>query len=358
MYILKNKISNVKRFLIKNSDIIIINANKEILLNNRILNIDNLISASFLNTEIDIFLLLNLKNKKLMCDRNLKKLHQFKKNTLIYNEIVYQNQNNKLTSIDTQFNADGSIVYNWVILDILKNKIIKNLNLRDNILGFFYTYKDTIIYRTNNENDKISAFDYVNNKILWQLDLSKLGTFQDYQKEQQSYKVEKFIGIYQNELLVACNRQKLLSIDIQTGKLLQTWDDIPADKMQLDKQAGKLIGLSDFIYAEVDLSSRKILVKNIKTNIEKAGLRAFKGGRDMPFTGTHIFYTAYGRDKKTDYLFDAVIAFNRHTYKIDWMYRIDASVGTNSPKIAGNKLYQLDLDGNLYIFEKEENEAI
>jgi len=248
-------------------------------------------------------------------------------------------------------------------LILKKDDLFSDILLRNNKT---HTIKNELIVMKSyihnelifNANGYISSYHIPTAQPLWQFDLSQLGTFQDYNNEKQAYKVEKFIGIHNNELLVACSGGKILSIDVQTGKLLQTWDNIPAGYMQLDKQSGKLIGLSDYLYAEVDLNTKKTLIKNIKNNIEEAGLRAFKGGRDMPFTGTHIFYTAYGHDTKTDYLFDAVIALNRNTHKIDWLYIVDASVGTNAPKLAGNKLYQLDLDGNLYIFEKEENETI
>ena len=73
-------------------------------------------------------------------------------------------------------------------------------------------------------------------------------------------------------------------------------------------------------------------------------------------TESHIYYTimTFPPQGYKGFSYDSVIALNRDTFKIDWHYAFEETgLGTNSPKIAGDKLYQLDLNQTLHIFEKE-----
>ncbi|WP_170861917.1 hypothetical protein [Maribacter aquivivus] len=52
---------------------------------------------------------------------------------------------------------------------------------------------------------------------------------------------------------------------------------------------------------------------------------------------------------------------NKQTHTIDWKHQFaenEALKSTDIPQYANEKLYQLDWDNTLHIFEREENETV
>jgi len=370
MYKITEKIENIRRFDVKYDNLILIKKNK-VFFNNNLLD-DKIISAGFIDIKNNFLLLLNYQNKKVITDNKLSQINEFNKKDIIYNDIFYRELNNKLASLNTKFNIDGSTEFNWVILNILNGKIIKDLKIKKDILGFYYINKNETIYRTNNSNKLITSFDFFNNEILWQFDLSQLGTFYSEQSQQQeAYKVEKFIGIHQDRLYVALNGGMLLEIDIATGELTHQWQNIMTtdrgfsypvepNTFTMDKQLGKLVSFytSDFI--TIDLSNKKVNITPLDEELNKFDGMTFRPTPDnYAIDATHIYTIVTLNAPEEDFIKQSIVAFNKQTKKIDWHYTDNQfSVDGSSPKIAGNKLYQKVNVSNLYIFEKTSNESI
>lgn len=203
---------------------------------------------------------------------------------------------------------------------------------------------------------------------LWQFDLNQLETFTNKNNEELNYKIIKILGIWQEELFVACNNGLMLSLDRSTGKEKCRWQyikDYEFDSEIKNKipraesfvfDGDTLIGALNTFYFKIDLKSSEIIAINISQELQKFHIFHIKTVIDNPVTDKHIYLTAMMRQKDNDtkFSYDCLIALNKKTLKIDWQYKFEnAGLGTNIPKISENKLYQLDLDGNLHIFEKE-----
>jgi len=233
----------------------------------------------------------------------------------------------------------------------------ERINLRSVISNYFIF--------TNKHKNIIFTIDLDHpEKPLWQFDLSQLGTFQDYHNEQQSYKVEKILGIHNEHLYVALNGSLLLELDIATGKITHKWhhlpekykeypdDDFSARLFDLDKANNALVCLSGRRYDSIDLQTKEYNSVYIGEELKKYDIVSIRHQGD--FTNEHI--SAVAHLKNDTWFQDGIVMFNRKTNKIDFFYKDETfTTGTATPKLADNKLYQLDLDGNLYIFEKGEN---
>jgi len=206
---------------------------------------------------------------------------------------------------------------------------------------------------------------------LWQFDLNQLGTFTNRNGEQEAYKVIKILGIWQEELFIACNNGLILAIDSNTGIEKRKWqhikdyyfDDEITDKIPRAESfvfdGDTLIGALNTYYFKIDLKTSEISALNISQELQKFNIFHIKTVNDNPVTDTHIFLTAMMRKKDNDpkWSYDCLIALNKKTLKIDWHYSFEeAGLGTNIPKLAGNKLYQLDNNNTLHIFEKTNND--
>jgi len=222
-------------------------------------------------------------------------------------------------------------------------------------------------YIFTNDINKISSYHIPTTQPLWQFDLSRLGTFQNYNNEKQAYKVEKILGVHNEHLYVAINGSVLLELDIATGKITHKWhhlpekykeypdDDFSARLFDLDQANNALVCLSGRRYDSIDLQTKEYNSVYIGKELKKYDIVSVRHQGD--FTNEHI--SAVAHLKNDTWFQDGIVMFNRKTNKIDFFYKDETfTTGTATPKLAGNKLYQLDLDGNLYIFEKEENEAI
>lgn len=201
--------------------------------------------------------------------------------------------------------------------------------------------------------ERLMSMNLSSNKVEWELKLNAL----------------KVVGLYQNQLYIACTNHRLMSIDINTGKIVLEWKELkgfeagqeykdvlpePSDFV-LDKVSGKLIGVFSKFYLEIDLESGEINYEDVREELQQYRINSFRRMGDNPFTNDHLFVTAHAElEERPNVDLDCVLALNRNTKKVDWVHVFkDTGLGTNVPQITDTHLYQLDAEGNLHIFEKE-----
>lgn len=259
----------------------------------------------------------------------------------------------------------------------LSNQSIMYLNTNDNFIHFIIDYEDIKTNFKQNgyhidsryfvvENSIFSAFTFPEAEPLWQFMLSSLS-----KKDEKEYEVEKFIGVWKGQLLVTCKNQTVLSIDVNTGKLIKQWlafppiemdeyklDAIPYSLvMQLDEKKGKAIGFNFFAYWEINLTTLTIKSESLADTLKDNDLFGIKNLSGFTQDKTHYYVTAESSFKTNlERRLDNLIAINKKTLKIDWVHQFgeNEALGVNIPQYSNNKLYQLDWDNNLHIFEKEE----
>lgn len=206
---------------------------------------------------------------------------------------------------------------------------------------------------------------------LWQYPLKNLGTYVNYRSDVNEYVVEKFLGLWKNELIVSCSNSLILSLDIIKGKEIRRWQKLEGyypdikgvanllprtQNFVFDEESQKLLAIHIRSLVTIDLNSGEIEIADLEPTLTSAiSYRCvFNNHTSYGLSATHIFTTVHLSDDQSQFSYDALVAINRRTLKIDWIYQFDKDgVGTNAPVCNNEKLYQLTLNHNLYIFQQK-----
>ena len=243
----------------------------------------------------------------------------------------------------------------------------KGKDIKVNIKANYYDFGNVCI--VSDTSSIITAYTLPEATPLWEFDLSELGSYFDtFSREEKEYEVAKFLGVWDNQLLVALREHIILSLDIQTGKIVQKWQNIEGlfyDDMTKDliPQAssfvlykGKLIGALHKFYFEIDLSNSTIHFTDLSSTMEENGILYIYPINDNPIDFPNIYLTAKMKEqpKKPQWSYDCLFCLDIESKEIKWKYTFeDSSLGVKIPQYSNGKLYQLDNDNTLHIFEKE-----
>ncbi len=230
---------------------------------------------------------------------------------------------------------------------------------------------------TNQSNDSV----YCNNKdtgaLFWHFDVTEPGRYREWYPEGPEHpgEVRKFIGVWEGMLLVALSGYTIVALDVETGRVLHKWRDIPGfepgwmpsaipkpERMVLDAAGGKLVALWSRYFWEIDLRSGDIQMHDLSADFgtpRDLVQYLVQGGLNPALLGDkHLIAFAERYHSARDGSDAEIIAFNRQTRQIDWRHTFPLGAGVqfgvNDPAIAGNRLYALDISGTLHIFERTE----
>lgn len=242
-----------------------------------------------------------------------------------------------------------------------------------------FNISNEVYYRWNFFSSAIEVFSFPAFQPHWQFNLLDFGEYDAlFSTERRAYEVAKFLGIWQDELLVACEGGLILSLNIRNGKLIRQWEKLPekADAQIKDvfkghlHQAGNTYQLNlsrDKIFAiyyrhlvEIDLTSGEIEVKDLTESLFKNNIAEFQSKSGYAEDETHYYTTVhFDKDKLSlNYVPTAVCAVNKETLEIDWYYRFDEDgsgnyVSIQIPQVSNQKLFQHTANKVLFVFEKE-----
>ena len=222
---------------------------------------------------------------------------------------------------------------------------------------------------------KIACRKIDSDSILWEFPLSSLGKGKDYSTDEEfDYEVEQFVGIYNNILWVYVERGGFIGLDIQTGELkhripeyhqaigktsTSSYDDSKGffrSDYLLDNEKGKILGLAVDVFIEIDLTQEPPFVTQYglqeefeKYNIKKANDTA---GSYVIQDNLLYFYLAeqlrFGvldiNTKEIIYVSEPIAVVERD----------DSFTRLRDLKVSENKVYILDSNHTLHIFEREE----
>jgi hypothetical protein len=235
---------------------------------------------------------------------------------------------------------------------IYNTKTISVTFIKDSIFNIFYAEENIFI------TSQIERIDSRGNKI-WKF---------NYESFSSNFEVESIIGIYKNELIIAGNENRLVSINVENGQIIRIWQELKGFEIGqfykdvipsptnfiLDQENGMLIGVFYTYYFEINLATGKVFYQNLLEELKSHQINSFRPMRNNPFTNEHLFLTAHADDNKAPNVdIDCVLALNRNTKKVDWVHIFkDAGLGTNIPQITTHNLYQLDLNNTLHFFER------
>lgn len=221
----------------------------------------------------------------------------------------------------------------FYIFEIFNQKISVELKELNKVV-FHRFFGQYII--VNQGEKSVDVFDKASGTLLWRYDVTEIARWRQFPSEpEQPGEVRKFIGVWQDELLVALTNHTIIALDIHTGELKRKWRDVPEEKWRkipfigssnqaaaipypevtvLDSEGGKLVGASGIFYWEIDLHTGALLFKEFSaefgTPLNEVQY-SFARGRTPALSGDHLFLIGeryYSVRNGND---SEVIAFNR-----------------------------------------------
>lgn len=287
---------------------------------------------------------------------------------------------------DIKFNEKDISINNFQNFNTSNWIVYKQLNLLEVLAGIYSVDNHNIVYYKNDfypytilDNkifgllNKNNIFLYNHNGLIkWQYDLSTKYNWQqraDYIDEpdvEKQAEVIKFLGVYKNELWLVLNSGALLALNIETGtesryikegKMIVGESDFENFKgyfgydTVLDEESGLIFNLSRHFYLEYNLNSANSYFDSysFKESSQEHKLNLnYVGGFDEEY-----IYSYEGSDN------NCFAIFSRAKKEIIWSSEIEEVKGRfpaiRDLQYGAGKIYVLDHDNTLHIFEKEQN---
>jgi len=223
---------------------------------------------------------------------------------------------------------------------------------------------------------KIACRKIDSDSILWEFSLASLGKWKNpYTDEEIDFQVRRLIGIYNNIFWVFLNAEGFIGLDIETGELkyripeyhqaigktsTSSYDHSKGffrSDYLLNSEKGKILGLAVDVFIEIDLTQEPPFVTQYglqeefeKYNIKKANDTA---GSYVVQDNLLYFYLAeqlrFGildiNTKEIIYISEPIAVVERD----------DCFTQLKDLKVSENKVYILDSNHTLHIFEREQH---
>ena len=278
--------------------------------------------------------------------------------------------------LETYFLDEQQKIFITALLDREGNLMVLG-NIDKFSISFFqmgiyiYIYKKDKIY---DDVMSIRAFSIQKKEHLWEFPLSSLGKWKNpYTDEEIDFQVRRLIGIYNNIFWVFLNAEGFIGLDIETGELkyrireyhqaigktsTSSYDDSKGffrSDYLLDNKKKKILGLAVDVFIEIDLTQEPPFVTQYglqeefeKYNIKKANDTA---GSYVVQDNLLYFYLAeqlrFGildiNTKEIIYISEPIAVVERD----------DCFTQLKDLKVSENKVYILDSNHTLHIFERE-----
>ncbi|WP_238427024.1 hypothetical protein [Capnocytophaga genosp. AHN8471] len=282
--------------------------------------------------------------------------------------------------LETYFLDEQQKIFITALLDREENLIvlgnIDKFSISFSQMGIYiYIYKKNKIY---DDVMSIRAFSIQKKKHLWEFSLSSLGKGKDYNTDEEfNYEVEQFVGIYNNILWVYIERGGFIGLDIQTGELKHRILGIPKGnllgkvdsyvdseefyifyraKFILDEKKGIIIGLIADRFFEIDLNKEKItpMLYGMWDKMEKMNLKKYGVSGNTSLQEDLLYFY---NDKELQF---GVLDINTKEFiyvsePIAVVERDDSFTRLRDLKVSENKVYILDSNHTLHIFEREQH---
>ena len=292
-------------------------------------------------------------------------------------------------SVNTFFNYQGKVINtfeernfyyyfsdsSFIYYDRVSKRLMYNdLELLRGKMLSSYIFDDLLFFEKEN---KIQTINFLSGQFLWEFSLSSLGKGKDYNTDEEfDYEVEQFVGIYNNILWVYIERGGFIGLDIQTGELKHRILGIPKGnllgkvdsyvdseefyifyraKFILDDKKGVIIGLIADRFFEIDLNKEKItpMLYGMWDKMEKMNLKKYGVSGNTSLQGDLLYFY---NDKELQF---GILDINTKeiiyvSEPIAVVERDDSFTRLRDLKVSENKVYILDSNHTLHIFEREE----
>ena len=213
--------------------------------------------------------------------------------------------------------------------------------------------KNLYLFFINNDN-QLSLF--IKNKgIIWTFEFSFSKYYNELHLDYEETKLEKFIGVYENELWILFSGNRILVLDINTGEELYQFESLNKtldtsffiNNCFLDETTGVIKILAYLYYIEIDTKTKEAFIKKEFNDISMVN-GSYYGGDSIYFVGNN---------KSKSISNNITGIFNTKTLDIEWSYELEikdkfhffVDVPQANDKYFGVK----DSENTLYLFERE-----
>lgn len=347
-------ISGIRGIRIFEKYLILGHTNMEISVNNQTI-ATNVDTSTFSLVVFDACLFFDIEDKKFSFDFSSNTLNEW----LDIRPYFFFVQDKKVLCTKNARIENGNFVWDTVLFDYSKSEVISNYAKLSNVSVAFA--KDTNLVICYLKTCGLTKFSLRTGNYEWELDLGGYKYLRHGREEEG--KIDKIIGLWEHQLLVAMSDEELVSVDIHTGKVLwktsnfnntylPDWRNRSMFRMSYWLiEAGKLYQLDGNVYYSVDLETQQFDLLWHNANDENELTIVHK-----TYTEDYIYFTGAYHYQLSPNL---VGVFNRKTLTIDWITAVENLTGSlnQPPQVADDKLYVLDTGGTLHIFAREEKET-
>lgn len=262
-------------------------------------------------------------------------------------------QNTYISSINSKQEEDYRWTSNYVIYQLFPFEELYELPHR--YYGSGYRFENQYI-QIQNERTTLKSLSLLTGEYEWEVDLGEYCLYvQDNQEWQGN--ISHIIGVFQDILWLMCSYGRLIGLCVKTGKILgNVWlGDLRAELQNLVILNPPIVNeaTKEFVFCTykyfftIDVKTLFLNVfhqivfehreDQIETQIIHNGLVYFTGKHFLPNDQTESQVGVYSPTEN----------------KILWLYSLGNTIVNQPPQVSGNKLYVLDTEGTLHIFEKE-----
>ena len=289
-------------------------------------------------------------------------------------------------SVNTFFNYQGKVINTFEEKDfyyyfsdssfIYYDRVSKRLMyndlelLRGKILSS-YIFDDLLFFEKEN---KIQTINFLSGQFLWEFSLSSLGKWKNpYTDEEIDFQVRRFIGIYNGIFWVFLNAEGFIGLDIETGELkyripeyhqaigktsTSSYDHSKGffrSDYLLNSEKGKILGLAVDVFIEIDLTQEPPFVTQygLQEEFEKYNIKKANDTAEDFVVQDNLLYFYLAEQLRFGLLDINTKEIIYVSEPIAVVEREDCFTQLKDLKVSENKVYILDSNNTLHIFERE-----
>ena len=223
---------------------------------------------------------------------------------------------------------------------------------------------------------KIACRKIDSDSILWEFSLASLGKWKNpYTDEEIDFQVRRLIGIYNNIFWVFLNAEGFIGLDIETGELkyripeyhqaigktsTSSYDHSKGffrSDYLLNSEKGKILGLAVDVFIEIDLTQEPPFVTQygLQEEFEKYNIKKANDTAGSYVVQDNLLYFYLAEKLKFGILDINTKEIIYISEPIAVVERDDSFTRLRDLKVSENKVYILDSNHTLHIFEREQH---
>ena len=274
--------------------------------------------------------------------------------------------------LETYFLDEQQKIFITALLDREGNLMVLG-NIDKFSISFFqmgiyiYIYKKDKIY---DDVMSIRAFSIQKKEHLWEFSLASLGKWKNSWDEERYFEVYKLIGIYNNIFWAFIELGGFIGLDIETGELkyhipeyhqaigktICKGKDFFRSDYFLNSGKGKILGMAMDVFIEIDLTQEPPFVTQygLQEEFEKYNIKKANDTAENYVIQDDLLYFSLFNQLRFGILDINTKEIIYISEPIAVVERDDSFTRLRDLKVSENKVYILDSNHTLHIFEREE----